>query len=132
MNKTKLHRGHALKILKWCENKYGYSKYNQGVPSIEFRKERYYDEADQDGYYDDLTNTIFVNRDTHKTVKELIKTIIEEYVHYLQSPSEYQTLAEKYTYYENPYEKEAKSIAKRDQPVCLRDMKILHKIFLTI
>lgn len=132
MKNNKLHRGHALKILTWCEEKYGPSKYNKGYPSIEFRKERYPDEENQDGYYDDITNSIFVNRDTHTKVEELVKTIIEEYVHYLQSPSEYQKLAEMHSYYDNPYEKEAKKIAKKDYKECLENMKKFYKIFLSI
>lgn len=132
ITKNKLHRGHALKILKWCEDRYGLSKYNEGHVSIEFRKEKYPDEENQDGYYDDITNTIFVNRDTHATLKELVKTIIEEYVHYLQSDEEYQRLAKTYNYYDHPLEKEAKEAAKKDCKICINELKNTYSNFGTL
>lgn len=129
---NKLHRGHAVKILDWCMDKYGRSKYNKGYPYIEFRKPQDSDEEDQYGYYDDITNTIYVNRELHISVKELAKTIIEEYIHYLQNDREYQRLAETYSYSKHPMEKEAKNTANKHYKSCLRDMKKFYKVFTTI
>lgn len=129
MEKKKLHRGHAEKILFWCIDRYGVSNYNKDYPHIEYRKERYPDEENQDGYYDDIENYIFVNSQTHDCLKELVKTIIEEYIHYLQSPEEYQKLAERYLYYDNPMEKEAKRIAKEDCKICINELKNMYPQF---
>ena len=129
IGENKLHRGHATKILDWCIGRYGRSKYIREYPSIEFRKPLYSDELDQYGYFDDITNTIYANRELHKTLKELAKTIIEEYVHYLQSDREYQRLAEQYSYSDHPMEKEAKKIADKHYKYCLKDLKKLHRSF---
>jgi len=132
MKKQKLTRGHALKILEWCKNRYGMSKYKKSYPLLEFRKMRYADEEGQFGYYDDIVNLIFINREFHKHVNDLAKTIIEEYVHFTQSDREYQRAARMYSYSKNPLEIKAKYRANMDYKKCVKELKKIHKTFQTL
>jgi uncharacterized protein (DUF433 family) len=129
MKKQVLTRGHATKILEWCKKEYGPSKYKKRYPDLEFRKIRYADEEDQDGYYDDYLNLIFINRQSHNHVNELTKTVIEEYIHYTQSEKEYQRLAEIYSYSKHPLELQAKYRANKDYKRCVKELKKIHRTF---
>jgi len=71
-----------------------------------------------------VDQTIFVNKEIHNTVEELVKTIIHEYWHYVShSMHEYQILAKWLTSDKNPMEKDAIRIERRDHKKCLRFLK---------
>ena len=74
-------RSTAYKILWWCVAEYGRSKLNGSYPYLEFRKGDYYT-GDDYGYYDEIDGVIFINKEKHLTLEELVKTIIHEYTHY--------------------------------------------------
>jgi hypothetical protein len=116
-------RATAQKILDWCYFTYGRSKINGPYPALEFRKADYYT-GDDYGYYDEVDQTIFVNKEMHHDLEELVKTIIHEYWHYVShSMHEYQILAKWLTSDKNPMEKDAIRIEKRDYKKCLKYLK---------
>src|SRR6056300_954126 len=80
------------------ELKYGYSKFANCTPYIEFEKSIYarlsgeeddgeLGEQSPDAEYDHITNSIVLYYPKMKSKKQIIQTLIHEYQHYLQSPS---------------------------------------------
>lgn len=120
------HRGHVDKIYDWCKKKYGRSKYNGRYPDVVFRKGDYYD-GEEWGYYDEIDQCIYINRDKHETLQDLIDTIIHEYTHYLQNMYHYQIIAKYLESDQHPMEIEAESISQRDGPECLKYLESLYK-----
>jgi hypothetical protein len=121
--KNKLTHHDAKRILQWCMDTYGKSKYNGNFPAIEFKKP---DHSQQDyaGYYDEDEELIFINKDLNTTIEELTKTIIHEYTHYVKHPmKDYYTLARYLKHDKNPMEIEASKIEKRDYKKCLNEIK---------
>ena len=128
MSPKKLTRFHCVKILEWCQQQYGRSKYNRGTLTLEFKKPS--DIIGYDlGYYDDIENMIHINSQDHLNLEDLCLTIIEEYQHYLRSDREYQKLGETHDYDNHPHEVESKSIALRDHKKCLDYLKRMHTQF---
>ena len=116
-------RATAQKILDWCYFTYGRSKINGAYPALEFRKPDDYT-GDDYGYYDEIDQTIFVNKEIHHDLAELVKTIIHEYTHYVKhSMHEYQILAKYLPHHRNPLEKDALKVERRDYKKCLRFLK---------
>lgn len=114
----KPHRGHVDKIYAWCKKKYGRSRYNGRYPDIAFKKADYYTGEDW-GYYDEDEQLIYINKEKHETLEDLVHTIIHEYTHYKQSMHHYQILAIYLDSDQHPLEIEAEAIANRDTPECL-------------
>jgi len=98
------------------ELKYGYSKFANCTPNIEFEKSIYarlsgeeddgeLGEQSPDAEYDHITNSIVLYYPKMKSKKQIIQTLIHEYQHYLQSPSwmtRYYKMG--YDYNNHPYE----------------------------
>jgi len=122
-------RGTAYKILWWCVAEYGRSKLNGPYPYLEFRKGDYYT-GDDYGYYDEVEQVIFINKEANLTLEELVKTIIHEYTHYVKhSMHEYQILAKYLSHHRNPLEIDARKVERRDYKKCLKYLKKEYKIF---
>lgn len=115
---------HAKKILQWCEQEYGESKYWEYPPTISYRKPDYLTE-DVCGWYDDSDCHIHLNNRQCNTIVELVKTIIHEYQHHLQDPKQYQKLSKKLSREQNPLEIEAEDIALGDYKKCLKQLKFI-------
>lgn len=121
-NKNLLHWGTARKILQWCMNHYGRSKYNGGYPSLRYIDTEKYENFNEDGFYEDIENIIYVNSKSKniKNLEELVRTVIHEYAHYKYHPmGKYYKLAEKYNNFDHPYEIQARQIEDRDTKKCL-------------
>jgi hypothetical protein len=89
---------------------YGYSKYQNTTPFIEIEDSPYSDADDPNliGEYCNLNNSLIVYWKNIKSKEQLIRTIVHEYTHYLQSPSwmtRYYNMG--YNYSDHPYEVEA-------------------------
>jgi hypothetical protein len=89
---------------------YGYSKYQNTTPFIEIEDSPYSDADDPNliGEYCNLNNSLIVYWKNIKSKEQLIRTIVHEYKHYLQSPSwmtRYYNMG--YNYSDHPYEVEA-------------------------
>ena len=121
-------RATAYKILWWCISEYGRSKLNGAYPYLEFKKADEYSQDDY-GYYDELEQVIFINKDMHNTLEELVKTIIHEYTHYVKhSMHEYKILSKYLSHHRNPLEIDARRIERRDYKKCLKFLKEEYKI----
>jgi hypothetical protein len=129
INQSRLHRGHAKRVLDWCIERYGKSKYSKHYPTIRFIKFTDYENIGLLGYYEPEFCEIFINSEDHLNVDELCKTIIEEYQHYMQSDSQYQKMAKVYSYDQHPLEKQAQKIANTHYKICVKELKKYHKTF---
>lgn len=125
-SKIKPHIGHVYATYDWCKKKYGRSKYNGRYPDIEFKKSDYYTGEDW-GYFDSIDKLIFISRDKHQTLEDLVDTIIHEYTHYKQSMHHYAIIGLYLEPYDNPLEKEAEQIAERDSPECLTYLETIFR-----
>ena len=71
MNITHINRYWGEKILEWCVNNLGESKYHETLPNlvvyVKRTKDQYYKDKDILGYFDEETNTIFVFAKKHLT-----------------------------------------------------------------
>jgi hypothetical protein len=118
----------AYKIYWWCISEYGRSKLNGPYPYLEFKKLDDYSKDDY-GYYDEVEKVIFINKNLHNTLEELVKTIIHEYTHYVKhSMHEYKILAKYLSHHRNPLEVDARRIERRDYKKCLKFLKEEYKI----
>jgi hypothetical protein len=120
-NSIKITRSHATKILDWCLNTYGKSKFNKEFPDLEFKNPDYYTEGCM-AYYDEIESVIFVDKTQHQNLYELANSIIHEYTHYKQNMRHYQILALYLSDNKNPMEIEANRIAKKDSKKCLKEV----------
>jgi len=125
-SKIKPHIGHVYAIYDWCKSKYGRSRYNGRYPDIEFKKSDYYNGEDW-GYFEPIDKLIFINRDKHETLEDVVDTIIHEYTHYKQSMFHYQILAIYLDPHENPLEKQAEEVAQRDSQECLAYLQTIFR-----
>ena len=117
----KLTKRHVNKIVDWCLSTYGKSKYNRTFPDIQFKKPDYSNE-DCAGLYDEVEHFIFVNKNDHSTLPDLVNTIIHEYTHYKQNMKHYQVLALYLDRDKHPMEIEANKVADRDTKKCLKEV----------
>jgi hypothetical protein len=120
-NPIKITKSHATKILHWCLNTYGKSKFNKEFPELEFKNPDYYTEGCM-AYYDEIDSVIFVDKTQHQNLYELANSIIHEYTHYKQNMRHYQILALYLSDVKNPMEIEANRIAKKDSKKCLKEV----------
>ena len=91
---------------KICKH-YGYSKYQESFPYLSIEDSPYADadEPDLIGEYCSDENELIVYWKNIKSTEELIRTLIHEYQHYLQSPTwmtRYHNMG--CDYYTHPYE----------------------------
>mgnify|MGYP006267155239 CR=1 FL=1 len=113
----------ANKILQWCMDTYGKSRVNGNFPCVEYKKPDH-TQCDYAGYYDEVEELIFVNKEMNTTIEELAKTIIHEYIHYVKHKmKDYYVLAKYLPHDLNPMEKEAKKIEQRDFKICLEHIQ---------
>jgi len=126
--KNILTRATAEKILYWCISTYGKSELNGDYPHLEFKNAVYYN-GDDYGYYDEIEQIIFVSKDAHTTLEELVKTIIHEYTHYVKHNMEdYNVLSKYLSHHRNPLEIDARKIERRDYKKCIKFLKAEYNI----
>tara|TARA_B110000503_G_C7148851_1_gene414229 strand:- start:2372 stop:2734 length:363 start_codon:yes stop_codon:yes gene_type:complete len=97
----------AEKYLAECIEVYGESKFQLSSPHLSVERSPYSDALDPDllGEYIHDTNEIIIYFSNIKTTTEVIRTIVHEYMHHLQSPTwmtRYYNMG--YGYYDHPYE----------------------------
>jgi len=92
---------------------FGQSKHYNWLPSLVL----YVDESASwngmwlYGDFDFEDKCITINVASHRTLRQLVSTILHEYKHYLQSPTWYTRHEAAYRYAEHPYEHEADKFA---------------------
>lgn len=104
----------AKLTLDWCIDRYGTSLHNDlSTLEIKFRsKLAFY------GEYDSDDNAIYINPTKHKTLIDLVNTVIHEYTHFKQNiDGMYTKYYDRYgrTYENHPHEISAHRTADRDQ-----------------
>lgn len=108
MNKKEIERL-ALSYLDRTIDLYGESKYYKHTPYLALESSPMADEYDPElkGEFIQDENEIVVYYRNIKSKEDLARTIIHEYVHYLQSPTWLARYNNDCYYDENPYEKQA-------------------------
>jgi|688.fasta_scaffold1279580_1 hypothetical protein len=116
-------RKKALKILEWCIINYGASLYYSFLPRIIIKN---IEKSEFCGTFNEINGIIEVHTCNIKNDKDLIITIIHEYVHYTQCPETY-NIVEFYhsgVYEKNPLEIWAEKIAQRDWKKCKSELQL--------
>jgi hypothetical protein len=116
------------KVINWCIDKFGLSKYHEYDPWLEIDMVRTDNPL---GEYVHDNNEIIIYPKAIDNMDEFIGTIIHEYTHYIQSPSWYTRYLNNLTIDEviknlpspsHPYEIEADEVAKRNWKQCKREI----------
>ena len=106
-------------IVNWCIKNMGVSHFRDTTPMIEISKKK----SNRMGEFDEDYNIITVFKKNHKSLIEFIRTIIHEYVHYLQDPIYLEYCDNTYEDGEdNPVEVEAEERAKCYASICKKDI----------
>ncbi len=124
MNVGDINKRNLNKILRWCKDHYGKSKFK----SMRTLSVVIDTEMDASGAYCTIQNKIFINPNHHDSFIGVVDTMIHEYTHFRQDINVmYFKYFKKYNYsYENhPYEITATHVAQRDKRKCFRD--VFHK-----
>lgn len=111
-------RKFAMMVLQWCAENLGTIKYNYQLKIYYYRNKKFL------GFFHCYNKQIVIYITPDLNLLELTDTIIHEYVHHLQFERKsnekdyYKKLAE-IGYWDNPYEVEARKIAKTNRRNCL-------------
>jgi hypothetical protein len=105
-------------VLDWCHDNLSSSK----TPKPNLRV-RYYSHKKIAGLYISGSNECQIYINNHLTLREITNTVIHEYVHSLQKSKTFDKMYEKHQreigYEMNPFEIEARHIAKKHERECL-------------
>jgi len=112
-------RKDALRVMNWCKRNVGLNHKRKYLPVLEWTT--YADDRDC-GDYDFDDNIISVYKSNHKSVVDIIHTIIHEWVHYKQSSKKYYEYAEIFNYHDNPFEIQANEFADKMKWQCKKDL----------
>lgn len=123
-------------ILKWCEAKFGKSKFYKKYPKLRVYRTEGNSVNDSKDYqifgHFTRNGTIIVFLGSHRSVKELCVTIIHEYKHYLLGYREFQYFSRKmfkdgrdvnYIQDHHPHELKIARFEKRWGDVCFKELK---------
>ena len=110
-------------VLKWCVENMNTKKGNN-FPHLEIS---YYKHKKNAGLYDSYIKMIRINVNNHNNVLELTDTIIHEYQHHLDMPTqkqqkEYNELTVKNGYWNNPYEIKARESGLKLRDACAKEL----------
>jgi hypothetical protein len=105
-------------VLDWCHDNLSSSK----TPKPNLRV-RYYPHKKIAGLYISGSNECLIYINNHLTLREITNTVIHEYVHSRQRSKTFEKMYEKHQreigYEKNPFEVEARDIAKKYEKECL-------------
>jgi hypothetical protein len=103
--------------MTWCKRNVGLNYRRSTFPILEWHSI-----GDDCGDYDFEDNIISVYKSQHKSVIEIIHTIIHEWCHYKQSTKKYYQYDAELGYLNNPLEHEADKIANQFKYKCRKDL----------
>ncbi len=86
MKVVDINRKHIVLMLRYCEEKWGLSKFKPSLPKLIVRS----DKSDCYGEYSYSKNILTVHINKHKKLLEVCKTVIHEYTHYLKCQKRYE------------------------------------------
>jgi hypothetical protein len=130
-----LDRKKVLLILEWCKKNFGRSRYHRKYPTLRVYKSKgnsafAYRDGGLFGTYDHGVITIYLG--SHDSMRELCKTVIHEYRHYLMSIREYNSLYKKMERegsdpeiisYEHPHEKDCEDFEDEWGELCFSQLR---------
>ena len=110
-------------VLKWC----AINMNDKKVKTLPLLEISYHKHKKNAGVYYSHNKLIRINVNNHNNVLALTDTIIHEYQHHLDMPSqkhqkEYNELIATVGYWNNPYEKKARESAKKHREICAKEM----------
>lgn len=111
-------------VLSWAlENIPNPNKRNK-IPGLEIS---YTKPKTKHGIYYSNTKSMCIYVNTHATLLELCDTILHEYKHHLDMPTQahqkqYNTYTETVGYFDNPFEKAAREFALQHRDKCMQDL----------
>ena len=107
------------KVIDWCVDEFGLSKYYEHYPYIEIDM----NEVDLMGEFVGDNNEIIVYPNAMDNMNDFISTVIHEYSHYLQRLSWYTRYINMgYEGVDNPYEMIAETIAINNRKLCKKEI----------
>jgi hypothetical protein len=105
-------------VLDWCHENLGNS--NKSKPTLTLK---YYPHQKLAGVFMISSNECQIYIQNHQTLRQITNTVIHEYVHSLQKSKTFDKMYEKHQreigYEMNPFEIEARHIAKKHERECL-------------
>lgn len=128
-----LTHNNIIAIHRWCVQRFGTSSPNHyNIPPRIIARPFYVKDgavkSTTEGEYCQATNTITVFYATIKRLNpltalyEAIKTIIHEYIHYLQDLTNYELFSQQYGYWYNPLEVQARDMANNYALRCYNEV----------
>lgn len=114
----------ALLTLKWCKKNIGINNRRKTKLKVVVRVNFPKDEHERfiRGAYYSEDNKIHVYHVNCKTINDIIKTIIHEYTHYLQSMKKYWEMYKTHYYSTHPYERQADRNEEKYFDLCLLEI----------
>jgi hypothetical protein len=106
--------------MNWCKRNIGLNYRRRTLPLLEYHTKR--GDGGDCGEYDFEDNVITVYKNSHRSVIDLIHTIIHEWTHYKQSKKKYYLYDDEFGYLNNPLEIEANNIADLYKYQCKKDL----------
>lgn len=115
----------AILTLRWCQENIGVNKKKRNIKlslrSKPYREGNYI----VLGHFCHIENRILLYDVYEQSLIELVKTIIHEYTHYLQSSRKYWEYYKTHYYSQHPYERQAKRNEMKYGKICLKEIKKL-------
>jgi hypothetical protein len=110
-------------VLKWC----AINMNDKKVKTLPLLEISYHKHKKNFGVYYSHNKLIRINVNNHNNVLELNDTIIHEFQHFLDMPSqkhqnEYENMLKTKGYFNNPYEIKARLSAKKNRDICAKEM----------
>jgi len=121
MNISDVNKKNLKLILKYCKLTFGKSLFKRKLPKVVLSNKRNVDRTMAYYYYE--KNIIVIYKNEHKSMIQIICSVIHEYIHYLQDIRRYGNLLTKYGYNNHPYEIEAQKISNNHKYKCKKFLK---------
>lgn len=119
---TSKQRKMVIEIINWCVNELGMEPRLKRIPEVKL-----INKADTGLYGEYLSGAhkVFIYPDEQENLRRLVDTTIHEFTHSCQKfiSVRYQAASEKHGYNNNPFEVEARKIAKENRTACLRHLQ---------
>ena len=120
-------------VIGWCKTNMGVNRRRKSpISHFCIKGSKGPDGKTTFGWYDHEDNIIGINYTMHKTLGDLIQTIIHEYVHSMQPvATKYEKLLKVYGYEQHPLEVEARYLAYHNHYNCFKENEEIFKNILT-
>jgi len=113
-------------VIEWSKNNIVYGKSRRITPSI---KINYSKNGKVLGRYSFHSKVIEIYVRKHESLESIVDTIIHEYIHHLQLRNQkddmkYDSNSRRIGYYDNPFEVEARELARKYRRQCIADLNL--------